>query len=294
MPVEFERVQETLGTLGFRIGEERFGVVGLFNDAAILQHDHLVGDGSCELHLVRHDEHGLAGIGEFQHHVKHLAHHFRIKRGGDLVEQQHFRMQDQRTADGHALALASGQLMRPGILAVGESDAFQQSDGFLLDLRLVALLHERRSERDVAEHGFVGEQVVALEHHADTRAQLAAALAAAGRFGARLAGFDNLAVQRDGTALNRLKTCDGAQQRRLARSGRADDDEHLAMGHVEGDVVQHWLVGIGVPLDQMPDFKACLRFPAVLRGLRNLFNLLSHASTSFPTCGPRWTAASTR
>ena len=189
----------------FRIGEERFGVVGLFNDAAVLQHDHLVGDGSCELHLVRHDEHGLAGIGEFQHHVKHLAHHFRIKRGGDLVEQQHFRMQDQRTADGHALALASGQLMRPGILAVGESDAFQQSDGFLLDLRLVALLHERRSERDVAEHGFVGEQVVALEHHADTRAQLAAALAAAGRFGARLAGFDNLAVQRDGAALNRLR-----------------------------------------------------------------------------------------
>ena len=53
------------------------------------------------------------------------------------------------------------------------------------------------------------------------------------------------------------------------------------MGHVEGDVVQHWLVGIGVPLDQMPDFKACLRFPAVLRGLRNLFSLLSHASTSF-------------
>ena len=100
----------------FRIGEERFGVVGLFNDAAVLQHDHLVGDGSCELHLVRHDEHGLAGIGEFQHHVKHLAHHFRIKRGGDLVEQQHFRMQDQRTADGHALALASGQLMRQASL----------------------------------------------------------------------------------------------------------------------------------------------------------------------------------
>ena len=116
MPVEFKRMQELLGTFGGRIGEESFGIVGPFHNAAIFKQDHLVGDGSRELHFVRHDEHGLAGIGEFEHHVEHFAHHFRIKRGGDLVEQQHFRMQDQRTADGHALALASGQLMRQASL----------------------------------------------------------------------------------------------------------------------------------------------------------------------------------
>ena len=116
---------------------------------------------------MRHDEHGLAGIGEFEHHVEHFAHHFRIERGGDFVEQQHFRMQDQRTADGHALTLAAGKLVRPGILAVGKADAFQKPDRLLLDFALISLLHQGRRQCDVAKHGFVGKQVVALEHHAN-------------------------------------------------------------------------------------------------------------------------------
>ena len=127
-----------------RIGEESFGIVGPFHNAAIFKQDHLVGDGSRELHFVRHDEHGLAGIGEFEHHVEHFAHHFRIERGGDFVEQQHFRMQDQRTADGHALTLAAGKLVRPGILAVGKADAFQKPDRLLLDCGLISLLHQGR------------------------------------------------------------------------------------------------------------------------------------------------------
>ena len=131
---------------------------------------HLVGDGSRELHFVRHDEHGLAGIGEFEHHVEHFAHHFRIERGGDFVEQQHFRMQDQRTADGHALTLTAGKLVRPGILAVGKADAFQKPDRLLLDFALISLLHQGRRQCDVAKHGFVGKQVVALEHHANAGA----------------------------------------------------------------------------------------------------------------------------
>ena len=79
-------------------------------------------------------------------------------------------MQDQRTADGHALALAAGQLVRPGILAIGKADAFQKPDRLLLDCGLISLLHQGRRQCDVAKHGFVGEQIVALEHHADAGA----------------------------------------------------------------------------------------------------------------------------
>ena len=136
MPVEFKRAQELLGSFSGRIREELFSIVRLFHNAAVFKQDHLIGDGSRELHFMRHDEHGLAGISEFEHHVKHFAHHFRIERGGDFVEQQHFRMQNQRTADGHALALAAGKLMRPGILAVGKADAFQKLDRLLLDFGL--------------------------------------------------------------------------------------------------------------------------------------------------------------
>ena len=143
VPVEFKRMQELLGTFGGRIGEESFGIVGPFHNAAIFKQDHLVGDGSRELHFVRHDEHGLAGIGEFEHHVEHFAHHFRIERGGDFVEQQHFRMQDQRTADGHALPLAAGKLVRPGILAVGKADAFCTKVGASVMLPSTVLLGNR-------------------------------------------------------------------------------------------------------------------------------------------------------
>ena len=237
---------------------------------------------------MRHDEHGLAGIGEFEHHVKHFAHHFRIERGGDFVEQQYFRMQNQRTADGHALALAAGKLMRPGILAVGKTDAFQKLDRLLLDFGLISLLHQGRRQCDVAKHGFVGKQVVALEHHANTGTQFAAALAAAGGFGARLTRFDHFAVQRNGTALNRLKAGDGAQQRRLAGAGRPDDHKHLAMRHVERNIVQYRLVGIGVLFDQMRNLKTRLTHLSLLACR------VSHATTSFPVGGPRWTAASTQ
>ena len=54
-------VQETLGTFGFRVFEERFGVVGLFNDAPAVQQDDVVGDGSRELHFVVTISIGLPG-----------------------------------------------------------------------------------------------------------------------------------------------------------------------------------------------------------------------------------------
>ena len=104
-------------------------------------------------------------------------------------------MQDQRTADGHALTLAAGKLVRPGILAVGKADAFQKLDRLLLDFDLISLLHQGRRQCDVAKHGFIRKQVVALEHHANTGTQFAAALAAPSGLSARLTRFDHFAVE---------------------------------------------------------------------------------------------------
>ena len=41
VPVEFKRMQELLGSFGGRIGEESFGIVGLFHNAAVFKQDHL-------------------------------------------------------------------------------------------------------------------------------------------------------------------------------------------------------------------------------------------------------------
>ena len=64
--------------------------------------------------------------------LHHLNAGVAVPCGGRLVGQQDLGVVDKGAGNGHALALASGQLMRPGILAVGESDAFQQSDGLPL------------------------------------------------------------------------------------------------------------------------------------------------------------------
>ena len=104
-------------------------------------------------------------------------------------------MQNQRTADGHALALTTGKLVRPGIFAVGKTDAFQKLDRLLLNFGLISPLHQGRRQCDVAKHCFVGKQVVALEHHANTGTQFAAALAAPSGLSARLARFDHFAVE---------------------------------------------------------------------------------------------------
>mgnify|MGYP007019928091 FL=1 len=52
-------------------------------------------------------------------------------------------MQNQRTANGHTLALTAGQFVRPRVLAIGKSHAAKQPDRFSLHLGLIAFLHEQ-------------------------------------------------------------------------------------------------------------------------------------------------------
>ena len=74
------------------------------------------------------------------------------------------------------------------------------------------------------------EEVEALEHHADVAAQAGELLALLGQ---------PLAVDGDLALLDGLETVDRAAQRRLARARRADDDDDLAAGDLQVDVLQH-------------------------------------------------------
>jgi hypothetical protein len=75
----------------------------------------------------------------------------------------------------------------------------------------------------------VGEEVEALEDHADLGTQLGQRLALCGQ---------RRAVQGDRALVDRLEPVDRAAQRRLARSGRADDHDHLALGDSQLDVLE--------------------------------------------------------
>ena len=79
-------------------------------------------------------------------------------------------------------------------------------------------------EGDVLEHAHVPEQRVVLEHEPD--------LALAHRLIGRV-----LAVEADRAAVGRLQPGDDAQQRGLARPGRAEQRHQLAARHVEVHVV---------------------------------------------------------
>ena len=101
--------QEVLGTIGLRIFEEIIRRA-LFENLAVGHEHDLVGHLAREAHLMGHAQHGHAFMGKFDHDIEHLIDHFRIERGGRLVEQHDLRLHGERSGDGHALLLAAGQL----------------------------------------------------------------------------------------------------------------------------------------------------------------------------------------
>ena len=101
-----------------------------------------------------------------------------------------------------------------------------------------AAAHGAQALHDVAERRHVREQVELLEHHADALAhareppRVALAVAAGAR-------ADRLAVELDDAGVRQLHEVEAAQQRALARAGRAEDGDALALRDVEVDAAQH-------------------------------------------------------
>ena len=85
-----------------------------------------------------------------------------------------------------------------------------------------------QAERDVLEHGHVAEERVVLEDETDLRDRRRGRL------------VTSSSVKQDATAarIGLLQAGDDAQQRRLARAGRAEQRDQLAAGNVEADVVE--------------------------------------------------------
>ena len=79
-----------------------------------------------------------------------------------LVEQQHLRLDGQRSGQRHALALPPGELRRVALLEAREAHDVEQPVDRRRDLVLGALA-DREPERDVLAHGHVLERGVVLE-----------------------------------------------------------------------------------------------------------------------------------
>ena len=192
---------------------------------------------------MRDDEHGHACARQFQDDVEDLAHHLRVKGGGDLVEEEDLGVHHERTHDGDALALATGQLARVGVGAVRQAHALEQFQRPRARIRARFSRDEAGGERQVPHDGQVGEELVGLEDHADAAADLGPGDAGRGQVGP---------VEEDLPGVDGLKAINRAQERGLAAAGGSDDDDDFAVGNIEGDAAQG-VVAAGVGLVEVDE-----------------------------------------
>jgi hypothetical protein len=152
----------------------------------------------------------------------------RVERGQRLVQQQHAGVAGERACERDALALAAGDVPGPLAGEMRDSEAVEQ------------VVHAPgAAERHVAAHRHVREKRVLLEDEPD-RARLGGAVDTAARV------EPDVAAKRDPAAVGRAQTGDRAQDRALARPGRADQrdglgadaqaDVELVRAKADGDV----------------------------------------------------------
>ncbi|MNS50658.1 hypothetical protein D3C72_833120 [compost metagenome] len=149
----------------------------------------------------------------------------RIQRRQRFVQQQQAWPGHQRAGEGDALALATGQLMWIACGEVLQLHQFQYFGDAFLAVIGIDLLHAQ-TKGDVLLHGHVGEQRIALEHHADP------AFLRAHR-------HDIGTIEQDFAAIHRSQAGDAAQQGGFAATGRAEQGDELTFLDFAIDIAEH-------------------------------------------------------
>ena len=119
--------------------------------------------------VMRDEERRLAGV--LQRAGKLLLQDdpgLRVDRGEGLVEQEHGRIDRERSREGRSLAHAAGELMRVLRLEARKAKALQESMRLALRLARIALA-DLHSERDVLGDAAPGKEQVLLQHEGDMR-----------------------------------------------------------------------------------------------------------------------------
>jgi hypothetical protein len=192
-------------------------------DAASVHDDDAVGQRHGLDLVMRHEHHGraqpLVQAGDLDAGaVAKLG----VEVGQRFVEQEGLGLLDDGTADGHALALAAGELAG---LAVQQGVQFQHLRGIVDAALHLGIGHAdiAQAEGHVVEHAHVRIEGVLLEDHGQA--------ALAGRQGRHV-----LAAQHDAAARDALQARQHAQQRGLAATRRAEQHDEFASGDVQREV----------------------------------------------------------
>ena len=184
---------------------------------------------------MRDNDHGHAVVGKLLHDLQYLADHFRVECRGRLVKQHDIRVHRERARNGDSLLLTAGKLRRIAVRLVRQTDARKQLERTLVRLLVAHDLELDRSELDVFLDRQMREQVELLEHHAH---------AAAHQIDVGLLRGDVLALKDDLAARRLLEQVQTAQESRLARAGRTDDNDLFALLDMLVDALENLMVAI--------------------------------------------------
>ena len=153
----------------------------------------------------------------------------RVEVSGRLVGEQDQRAVDERAGDRHPLLLAAGELGREVVGLLREADEVEDLRHLCAHDVLRTPDHLER-ERDVLVHGLVRQELEVLEHAPDVAPEL--------RHLPRAQPADVAAGDQHAAARGDLVAQQQLQEGRLARPGRADEEDELALQDLEREVPQ--------------------------------------------------------
>ncbi|OIQ70522.1 hypothetical protein GALL_478660 [mine drainage metagenome] len=150
-----------------------------------------------------------------------------VQIGQRLVAQQQPRTHRQRACQRHPLLLPARQRMRMAPGQVGKAHVGEHGAGAVTRLRAT---HAVQRQGDVVQRAQVRPQRVVLEHHAE--------LALLRRQEGAASLVDHRAAKAHAATVQPFQTRHQPQQRGLARPGRAEQAENLALLQLQAEIVQ--------------------------------------------------------
>ncbi len=117
----------------YAVRRQQFGMRALFDGAAMVEHDHMIGIRRVR-HAMRHHDHGSAGVSERAHGAQDQGFAFHVDAAGRLVEDTDGRLAQQHTRDGDTLALPARQV--PGALFDAHVESLRLRAHEIVDVRV--------------------------------------------------------------------------------------------------------------------------------------------------------------
>ena len=187
-----------------------------------------------EIELMGDDDERAAFFGQFLDDGQHFAHQFRVERGGWFIKENDVGIGCDGSGNADALLLTARELTRVMIRTVAHADFFKTFPPDAFGLGSGKLVYDAQPLGDVFECGEVAKEVVVLKD----KTRLAAD---AGRIPvAHLREVEHLALKIHFAAVSGFQKVGNSEERCLPGPRRTEDSDHIALGHTEADIFEHF------------------------------------------------------